>query len=267
MKNPLKMSGHHFVLSLSTALVALTGCGGGGGSTAVPPMGQTPYPYPTGQSTYPVPGGLPNGPIQVPTGTQCASALPALTGLPTPLSAITDGEDGCIRLVSVQQYQDTAANGYFINSIVGETDLDYHFTSVSTRRQRRRGIQLNALAASVSSRTTCSDIRSAPLGTPGAAIDLPLWIDRSSGSIGQNIRVTTGRTNNYVLARGNISAARQGWNLNSFVANLNAQGFQAVTAAKLPSGDYEIFLSRTSVAPGTGATIRNVTRAVYSMDY
>lgn len=261
------MSGKHFVLSLSTALVALTGCGGGGGGTPMQPMGQNPYPYPTGQSTYPSPGGLPNGPILVPGGTQCASAMPALTGLPTALDAMTDGEDGCIRLVSVEQYQDTAANGYFINSIVGETEVDYHFASRSTRRQRRRGIEVNVLAATVSSHTTCSDIRSTPMGSPGAAVELPLWIDRSSGSIGQTIRVTTGRSRTYSVARGNISAARRGLNLNAFARTLSAQGFQAVTAAKLPSGDFEIFLSRTSVAPGTGATVRNLTRAVYSVEY
>lgn len=224
------------------------------------PIGQTPAPYPTGQSTYPYPGGgIPNGPITMSTGTQCASAMPVLTGTPTPLSSLTDGEDGCIRLASVEQYQDTSSNGVFMSSILNETGVGYDYVSLATRRQRRHGIEVNILRASPHTHNTCSDIRSMALGRPGASINLPLWIDRTSGSIGQTIRVSSGRPN--------ISKAPHGWNLNAFVQTLNAQGFQAVTVGKLPSGDYEIFLSRTSGVPGTNTVVRNLTRAVYSFDY
>ncbi len=263
MKTPFRKSGLHFALTLSTTLVALAGCGGGSNSNSA----VNPYPNGTNQSGYPTPGGVPNGPILVPTGTQCAGAMPTLTGTPTPLSSLMDGGDGCIRLVSVEQYQDTAANGYFMSSIVGETEVNYYMTTVGTRRQRRRGTALELLAATARTRTTCSDVRSSPLGTPGTSIELPLWIDRSNGSIGQNVRLTAGRSNVYVAGNGNISKARRGWNLSAFVQTLNAQGFQGVTVGKLPNGDFEVFLSRTRTVPGTAATVRSLTRAVYSFSY
>ncbi len=265
MKNFRKISRFPVAFTVSATLVALSSCGGGGSNLPPNPYPTTPvYPYgPTGG----VPGNGPHGPILVPTGTQCAAAIPALTGTPTELSAMLDGEPGCIRLVSVEQYQDTSNNGILLSSIVGETEVDYRIANRSTRRQRRHGIEVNVMAATVSNRTTCRDVRSSPFGSPGVSVEIPLWINRTNGSIGQNIRVTTGRQSDYAIFGGNILTARAGWSLNAFSQALSAQGFQAINAARLPNGDFEIFLSRSTVVPGTAASVRSLTRAVYSLDY
>lgn len=252
------------LLTLS-AFAGLSACGGGGGEM-LPPSAQAPNPYPSyGPIHYPQ---APSGPVLVPQGTQCASAMPALSGLPMDLSTlsseIVDGEPGCIRLVSVEQYQDTAANGVLFNSIVGETEIDYHY---ATRTRRRRTIQLNFMSATVTNHLTCSDIRSTPFGNPGVSVELPLWIDRGNGSIGQNIRVTAGGSRSQTAMQGKISTSRPGSNLNAFIRNLETQGMQAIQAAKLPNGDIEIFMSRTRVNSGTNASFRHITRAVYSFDY
>jgi len=178
-------------------------------------------------------------------------------------SAIIDGEPGCIRLVSVEQYQDTAANGVLFNSLVGETEIDYQY---ATRTRRRRTIELNFMSATVTNHLSCSDIRSTPFGNPSVSVELPLWIDRSSGSIGQNIRVTAGGSRSQTV-NGKITTSRPGSNLNAFIRGLQSQGMQAIQSAKLPNGDIEIFMSRTRMSPGTNASIRHLTRAVYSLDY
>lgn len=264
MKLFTKMNTIHTFLTLS-AFAGLSACGGGGGQMN-PPGAQMPYPYPSAVPGY-YPQVTPGSPI-TPQGTQCAAAMPALSGLPMDLSAlsneIVDGEPGCIRLVSVEQYQDTAANGVLFNSLVGETEIDYHYT---TRTRRRRAIQLNFMSATVTNHLSCSDIRSTPFGNPSVSVELPLWIDRGNGSIGQNIRVTAGGSRSQTSMQGNISTSRPGSNLNAFIRGLQSQGMQAIQAAKLPNGDIEIFMSRTRMSAGTNANIRHLTRAVYSLDY
>lgn len=268
MKNITQAPVVHTFLSLTTVVAAIAGlsaCGGGSSGQMIPPSGQ--LQYPPGQTYYPQ--GATPGSVIVPQGTRCASAMPTLSGLPLEFSALSaamvDGEPGCVRLVSVDQYQDTTSGGTFFNSLAGETDISYRRATLN--RRRRRGVQLDFLATSVSNRTTCSDIRATPFGTPGTSVELPLWVDRSTGAIGQNMRVYAGSASFTASVQGNISTSRSGWNLNAFIQNLQAQGMQAIQAAKLSNGDIEIYMSRTRMDPATGASFRHLTRAVYSTDY
>ncbi len=240
--------------AIISVCVLLSGCGKSKKAAAGPVMPVQPvYPQP-GYSPFP---GMPVGPVTFPSGGYCANSIPQPQGRPIAAQnladVIVDGEGGCLRLIEVQQFaESTGQQGMIASSSATDTTIDYDFVQRGRGRRARYGTRTR-----VQSRNVCANARSAGLDT---SVSLPLWIDRDTGAIGQNIRLQGG-------SRWSVADNGRGFDIDTFVRISSASGVQGMQAHRLASGDLEIYLSRTDYSGASGTVARILTRAVYRADY
>jgi hypothetical protein len=253
-------------LLISAGLISfglLSGCS----ENSPAPIGVYPYPQPTNGPNGPVPPpggpgtpGTPNGPRgpgrpPLPRAV-CAPITASPTRSPLELRTLADGGEGCLRLVSLTHSEGAVVGGVMTSAIVSETRVSYR--ELHDRRGRYRGLK-----AVVESKNSCSILRDSPYAYLTATADVPLWISRESGAIGQTLRVKAGNLRSG--DRWKVRKAPAGYDLDAFDGELRSNG--TWTVGKLADGSVEVYATTTIQEPGEPAPIRRTVRAVYMPDF